>query len=226
MKLKPTNRRLPLVLVVALLGAAATRAVAEDSPAAAPEGTAGNELSVDQARLADRYERLEIVLARLAELSASTDPRRAKVLREAIAKSREEAIDNRFESIVSLLEGERLSAATGRQTDLQKELDSLLSLLLKADRDRELDSQRKRIKAYLKEVGRLIRLEKGLQARTEGGDDTERLAKDQEEVGDQTGKLGKAIGDTEKSDAKKSNAKSGEQADDGDPSSDKKPPSG
>ena len=51
---------------------------------------AGDDLSVEQARLADRFERLETVLARLAELSASTDPRRARLLREAIAKSREQ----------------------------------------------------------------------------------------------------------------------------------------
>ena len=171
--------------------------------------------------MADRYERLETVLARLAELSASTDPRRAKVLREAIAKSREEGIDQRFESIVSLLEGERLSAATGRQSELQKELDSLLTLLLKADRDRELDSQRKRIKAYLKEVGRLIRLEKGIEARTEGGDDAKRLAEDQKQVGDQTGELGKAISDTEKTDAKSARSQSSD-AKSGDEKSDEK----
>jgi hypothetical protein len=173
----------------------AHNARAQDAP------TAGNELSVDQARLADRFERLETVLARLAELSASTDPRRAKLLREAIAKSRDQALEQRFETIVSLLEDERLSAAAGRQTELQGELDELLALLLKADRDRELDSEHKRIKAYLKEVGRLIRLEKGLQARTEGGDEIKRLAEDQGKVADETGKLGKSIDDTEHRDA-------------------------
>ena len=169
---------------------------AQDAPAA------GNELSVDQARLADRFERLETVLARLAELSASTDPRRAKLLREAIAKSRDQGLEQRFETIVSLLEDERLSAAAGRQTELQGELDELLALLLKADRDRELDSEHKRIKAYLKELGRLIRLEKGLQARTEGGDEAKRLAEDQGKVADETGKLGKSIDDTERRETK------------------------
>jgi len=173
----------------------AHEASAQDTPAA------GNELSVDQARLADRFERLETVLARLAELSASTDPRRAKLLREAIAKSRDQALEQRFETIVSLLEDERLSAAAGRQTELQGQLDELLALLLKADRDRELDSEHKRIKAYLKEVGRLIRLEKGLQARTEGGDEVKRLAEDQGKVADDTGKLGSSIDDTERRDA-------------------------
>ena len=87
---------------------------------------AGDELSVEQARLADRFKRLEEVIGRLAELSASTDPRRAKLLREAIAQSREQDINVRFESIVKLLEDERLSAAATNQTELQKELDALL----------------------------------------------------------------------------------------------------
>jgi hypothetical protein len=180
---------------------------------------AGDELSIDQARVADRFERLETVLARLAELSAGSDPRRARVLREAIAKSREQGIDQRFETIVSLLEDERLSAAAGRQTELEKELDDLLMLLLKADRDRELDSQHKRIKAYLKEVGRLIRLEKGLKARTEGGDETKRLAQDQKQVGDQTGELGKSISDTAKKDgdSSKGDASKNEKPADGKP---------
>jgi hypothetical protein len=195
---------------VASLGTPGRHAFAEETA----QPAAGDELSVDQARVADRFERLETVLARLAELSASTDPRRAKVLREAIGKSREQGLDERFETIVSLLEDERLSAATGRQTELQKKLDDLLTLLLKADRDRELDSQHKRIKAYLKEIGRLIRLEKGVRARTEGGDDTKRLAADQKQVGEQTGELGKSLSDTERTESKSDSARSGEKASD------------
>ncbi|MGD9634795.1 MAG: hypothetical protein AB7G28_04490 [Pirellulales bacterium] len=207
------RRRIWSIATLAILTCAAA-AFGEDAakPAESTPPDAGSELSVDQARLADRYERLEIVVARLAELSASSDPRRAKVLREALAKSREEGMDERFETIVGLLEGERLSVATGRQAELQKELDTLLALLLKADRDRELDSQTKRVKAYLKEVGRLIRLQKGVHARTEGGDDAKRLAEDQKQVGDQTGDLGKAISDTEKTDGKSGKSSNGKES--------------
>src|SRR3954468_4769513 len=112
------------------------------APSAEPKPTtnaAGDDLSVEQARLADRYKRLEQVVGRLAEASASSDPRRAKLLREAIAQSREEDVNVRFESVVKLLQDERLSAAATNQSELQKELDSLLSLLLKADRDNELN---------------------------------------------------------------------------------------
>jgi hypothetical protein len=213
-------RQLEQIMTAVALVAVVVVAFANCPTLAQEPPKAGDELSVDQARLADRFERLETVLARLAELSASTDPRRAKLLREAISKSREQGLDERFESIVALLEDERLSAASSRQVELQKELDELLTLLLKADRDRELDSQRKRIKAYLKEVGRIIRLEKGLQARTEGGDDAERLAEDQKQVSDQTGDLGKSISDNERSkpeesaaDASKDEPKPGEAKD-------------
>jgi hypothetical protein len=159
---------------------------------------AGDDLSVEQARLADRFDRLEQVVGRLAELSASTDPRRARLLREAIARSREQDINVRFESIVKLLEDERLSAANDNQSDLQKELDSLLVLLLKADRDEQIASERERIRKYLKEVGRLIRMQKGIRARTEEGDEAGSLAKDQQQLADDTGKLGGSIDENER----------------------------
>src|ERR1041384_1351756 len=77
-----------------------------------------DDLSVEQARLADRFKRLEEVVGRLAELSASSDPRRAKLLRDAIAQSREQDVNARFQTIVNLLQDERLSAAATNQVEL------------------------------------------------------------------------------------------------------------
>lgn len=164
---------------------------AADSPPSAP--TVADALPIVQARLADRYKRLEEVLSRLAEYSAATDPRRAKLLREAIAQSREQDIAVRFESIVKLLEDERLSLAANNQAELQQELDGLLNLLLRADRDQELSSERDRVRKYLREVSRLIRMQKGVRARTEGGDELPELSKDQERIAAETGQLGGAI---------------------------------
>jgi hypothetical protein len=163
-----------------------------------PENSAGNDqLAIDQARLADRFKRLEEVVGRLAELSASNDPRRAKLLREAIAQSREQDLNVRFESVVKLLQDERLAAASTNQTELQKELDGLLSLLLKADREKELNSERERIKQYLKEVSRLIREQKSVRARTVGDDDLKALGNDQQRLSADTAKLGGNIEKTE-----------------------------
>lgn len=172
------------------------------SPAAPKSGPAGagkaaDDLSVEQARLADRYKRLEEVIGRLAELSASTDPRRAQLLREAIAQSREQDVNTRFETIVKLLQEERLSVAATNQTELQKELESLLGLLLKADRDKELTSQRERIHKYLKEVDRLIRVQKGVRARTAEGDPLKPITEEQKRLATETGKLGSDIATTD-----------------------------
>lgn len=199
-----------IALYFSLVGAAG----AQKQPAESQPPVAGDALSVEQARLADRFKRLEEVVGRLAELSASTDPRRARLLRDAIAQSREQDLNVRFEAIVKLLEDERLSAAATNQTDLQNELDALLALLLKADRDKELASERERIKEYLKELSRLIRLQKGIRARTEGGDELPQLSEDQERVAGDTGKLGGDIVETE-ADEK---PKPGEAADDGEAS--------
>lgn len=166
--------------------------------AAQEEPAGGDDLPIEQARLADRFERLEQVVGRLAELSASTDPRRARLLRETIAQSRDQDINVRFESIVNLLEEERLSAAANNQSELQKELDSLLSLLLKAHRDDQLKSERERIRSYLKEVGRLIRMQQGIRARTEGGEKMGSLAQDQQQVANDTGRLNSTIEENER----------------------------
>jgi hypothetical protein len=194
------------IVVLCGLSAFSTQAWPQEVPAAvetqpveaaSPAPAAGDELSVEQARLADRFKRLEEVIGRLAELSASTDPRRAKLLREAIAQSREQDVNVRFEAVVKLLEEERLSAAATNQTELQKELDALLTLLLKADRDRELSSQRDRIRKYIKEAARLIRMQKGIRARTEGGDELKPLGEEQQRVASDTAKLGGDIAETE-----------------------------
>lgn len=193
----------------------------EGEPAAAAPKP-GDDLSVEQARLADRYKRLEEVVGRLAELSATSDPRRAKLLREAIAQSREQDINVRFEAVVKLLQDERLSAAAKNQGDLQKELDGLLALLLKADRDNELNSQRDRVKKYLQEVSRLIRDQKSIRARTEGGDDLIPLGKDQQRIAADTAKLGGDISKTEGSKKEPGSEKDNEQSSPSDKPSDKK----
>lgn len=164
----------------------------EPSPASterAPEG----DLSIEQAQLADRWDRLEQIAARLAELTAATDPHRADLLRKALAQAREKEIHLRFEAVVDLLEKQRYRVATKNQQSLEAELQQLLELLLKENRADELRSQQAWLRMQLKEVNRIIRLQRGVKARTEGGDDSDRLAGDQQKVGDRTGKLADKI---------------------------------
>src|SRR3954454_14968513 len=206
----------PAVPKVAVPQPAPGDAKTQAQPAAPIKAAPGDDISVEQARLADRFKRLEEVVGRLAELSASSDPRRAKLLRDAIAQSREQDVNARFGAIVKLLEDERLSAAATNQVELQKELDALLGLLLKADRDKELASQRERVHKYLKELERLIRLQRGVRARIEGGDELPGLNKDQQRIALDTGKLN---GDIAKNEGNKKTSSSEPKQEDASPES-------
>jgi hypothetical protein len=81
---------------------------------------------------------------------------------------------------------------------LETELQKLLDLLLQEDRDRQIESQRKRIGRYLQDLNKLIRMQRGVKARTDGGDEQAELARDQQRVGDKTKELGDELEDAER----------------------------
>jgi hypothetical protein len=150
-----------------------------------------------QSRLAKRYDRLELLASRLAELSQSTQPRRARQLREFVAQSRDRNMAGRFEEILTLLQGDSLATAHEQQLSIHVELTQLLELLLQEDRTKKIESRRKRIRKYLADLKRLIRMQRGINARTEGGDDSRPLAKEQQQIGQKTGQLQQQIQATE-----------------------------
>ncbi len=158
-------------------------------PLYAQQDAEPSKLADSQRRLADRYDRLELLAGRLAELTRSTQPRRARLLRELISKSREQDIAGRFEVVIGDLHHEKLGSALGGQQGLQKELQELLELLLQEDRDRQIESQRKRIGKYLEEIKQIMRLQRGVKARTEGGDQADKTARDQSKAAQAVGNL-------------------------------------
>jgi hypothetical protein len=173
----------------------------------------GETLPGVESRLAERYDRLELLAARLAELTASTQPRRAELLRQLVARGRESDVPGQFDEIVEALNVESYSTAIVGQAKLQAELQRLLELLLQEDRDRQLESERKRVLRYLQDVNKLIRLERGVKARTDGGDDAKELADDQQRITGDTEKLQKDIEESEASradDAKEADGKPGQ----------------
>ncbi len=197
--------------------------------ALAQEGQSGNprrrdSLAESQQRLAEKYDRLELLVGRLAELSRATQPRRAKLLRELVAKSREQDVPGQFDNVVAALRKDRLATAVEGQGELQTELQRLLDLLLQEDRDRQIEAERKRIAKYLADLKRLIRLQRGIKARTEGGDDQAQLTEDQQRTAQATGKLFDQIHETEGS-PKSSDPEQGDSPEDSKPS-DGKPSDG
>ena len=87
-------------------------------PAAAPAPGGEESLAEIEARLAERYARLEKLVERLAELSRSTQPRRATLLRQLITQSRDRDVAGQFEKVVAALEQESFSSAIDASRNL------------------------------------------------------------------------------------------------------------
>ncbi|MBX3434028.1 MAG: hypothetical protein KF847_11960 [Pirellulales bacterium] len=214
--------RTPLVCLLAALAAAIGGVRAVQALESATPAEIEISLADRETRLAERLDRLELLAERLAELSRTTQPRRAKVLRDLIARSRERDLTGRMGAIAAALEQESYSRAIEGQGEVHAELAKLLELLLQEDRDAEIESERKRIGRYLQEIRQVIRLERGLKGRTEGGDDPQKLAEEQAKVAERTGALGKNVaesdGSKEGADKPGSNAEQQAGSDSGKPS--------
>ncbi len=162
------------------------------------EKDAAARLAEGQAQVADRFRELEKVLLRMADLTAHTDPRRAALLRQAIAQSKDRDLDHKFDEVVELLKQDRLAPGVKNQDELKSELGRLLELLLSEDRGKRLESEKQRIRDYLRKVNQIIKDQKGLQAETADGAESEKkLSPRQGELGDRTAKLGEDIAKNE-----------------------------
>src|SRR6185437_661355 len=86
-------------------------------------------LWLDQEQIATKYKRFEEVLMRMAELTAATDPKRAALLRKAVADSKGNMIGLQFDELVKLLKQDQLSKAVTNQGAVEHDLAQLLELL-------------------------------------------------------------------------------------------------
>ena len=159
-------------------------------PAAGPELSGAESLLLEQQQIGDRYKQLEEVLLRMAELTAATDPRRAALLKKAVAQGKEQLIGVQFEQLVKVLEKGELSRAIDNQTELDKDLRALLQLLLSENRAKRLESEKARIHRYLKELSRLIADQKSLQGRTASAGEPKKPSPEQLKLAERTGLVG------------------------------------
>jgi len=203
------NRFLPFAMAAVFLGgslAAAQEPAAEppvtESPAAAAEAppasadapsgdpsdaaAADAELALTQNQIRDKFERLEEVLQRMAELTAANDPQRAALLRKALQQGKDDLILTQMGRLVELLQQERLAAAAANQLEVQQDLVRMLELLLTENRGQRLASEMARYKEYLKRVNRLIKDEEALRDQTARGADGDALARRQADVAEKT----------------------------------------
>jgi hypothetical protein len=169
----------------------------EDRPAAAEAAADSSTLTAQQQEIAEKYKRFESVLLRMAELTAASDPRRAALLRQAVAQSKEKELSTRFDALVKFLAENRLALAVSNQSDVQKDLSSLMELLLSENRQERLASEQARIREYLKRVNKLIKDQKSVQGQTSRDAEPKSLAEKQGRLAEDAGKLGKDIQQSE-----------------------------
>jgi hypothetical protein len=133
---------------------------AEKSPAAEevkPQATAVDALLLRQEQTADEFRRFEAEVLRMAEVLGATEPERAALLRKAVAQSKERLVAMQFDRVTESLKKDQLSEAITGQGEVVQELKSLLELLLSENRARRLESEKARIREYLKRIGVLLK---------------------------------------------------------------------
>jgi hypothetical protein len=184
----------------------------------APDAASADKLAWEEQRIADKYKHLEEVMLQMAELSAQTDPRRAALLKKAIAQSKDQLIAVRIERLIEFLEKDQLSRAIENQTQLDQELRGLLEMLLSENRAKRIQSEKVRIREYLKRLGNILKQEKDVQARTADRDDAKLLAGQQGKIADKTGGLAKDIQTNEEGENKNPESKEGQDQQNGDQS--------
>jgi len=160
-------------------------------PAAADEAVSEiAQLAKQQTQIAEKYAQLEQTIIRMAEIEAASNPQRSALLRRAAQQSAERLTKTQLSAAARLLAPPaQLKRAIDEQQRVLVDLKQLLELLLSEDRTERTQEKRDQIKEYIKEVERLLRLQSGLEGKTEGGGDQAQLADAQAQLADRTQRL-------------------------------------
>jgi len=146
-----------------------------------------------QTRLARQYELLEEKLFTLYGFERDKNPTRSKLLEKAFQRSQSSATNDQLKEVVALIESAKLPRAQEGQEEVLDKLKDLLALLQSEDRSKRLKDEIERYQEYLKEVEKLLRLQKGLRGQAEGGSDAQRIAKSESQAAERAGNLSDQI---------------------------------
>jgi hypothetical protein len=182
-----------------LATAYAANVVAQSTDAPNPLPTESDELSLDQSHIADRFADVEQLILRMAELDQTGNPRRADLLKKAFSLGKERDILLQLESASRLLNQDKYKRAIDGQLQARADLKAVLELLLSENRSDRLKDEQARVREYIREIERLERMQRSVQARTEGGVDNQQTQSEQERVADRTRMLERQIDENERS---------------------------
>lgn len=178
-----------VALWAAVISACSTLALGQAAAVNTRENLAERQREINAA-----FEKFRIMLLRLAELRELSKPEQVALVEKAIRQAESRQIAVRMNRVAELLATGRLASAAEEQERLLEDLQALVELLLTEDRDRLREEERKRLEAWLRRVEEIARLQRDLRARTARPESAQgRLAEEQENLADETGRLGKSL---------------------------------
>jgi hypothetical protein len=139
-------------------------------------------LSNRQSGIALRYQRLEELLLRRADIEAAENPERSALLRRAARQSRNKFVLEKLRTASESLRTQEFQSAVENQTAAEQELSLLLKLLMSEDRSKRIRDEKERFTKLIKDLKRNLSNQRSTRARTENGADLEDVKKDQESV--------------------------------------------
>ncbi len=170
--------------------------LASSSLHAEPVGgpTPEDRLIAREEAVGQQFRELEKSLLRLADLLASSDPKRSTLLRKVFERARDLGLEDRLDLIVTQLkDGQLLKAGVSQALSLE-ELRQLLDLLESGDAQKRLINTKEEVKQYLSKLNKLISRQREVEGETESGADEKRLSDRQDSLANDTEGLSREIG--------------------------------
>ncbi|MEM7477040.1 MAG: hypothetical protein AAF483_18810, partial [Planctomycetota bacterium] len=154
-------------------------------------------LAKKQEVVAGRFKKLEDLLLRSSELEALENPTRASLLQKAAKLGKQQQLADLLARASKDLEADKLSEAIQNQKTSVESLQQLLELLQSENRDKRVREERDQVRRWIEETDRLLRMQGSLRGRTEGGQEAEKAAKDQQRLANKAGEISDDLGGNE-----------------------------
>jgi hypothetical protein len=193
------------LLLLTLLFSMACLSIAQE-PTQPPKtpGADKDELTIEQERLAAKFNSFQTALLQMAQRlersSKAEDRDRAVILKDAIKKTGELGLPNKFQTLIDQLKGSKALSlneakeAMERSKMVTEDIQTILAILLSDNRDAQLKAEKERLQRLLKMLDKAIQTQKVTRAQTEGGQaDKKTLGKSQEKAKEATRDVAQAM---------------------------------
>ncbi|WP_231742119.1 hypothetical protein [Stieleria varia] len=177
-------------------------------PAAADE----SQLLLKQDGVAKRYERLEELLLRMADVEAAENPERAALLRRAAKQSRDQFVLEKLRDASKSIENQKFQDAIDNQEAASEGLKSILTLLMSEDRSKRIRDEKERVAKLISDLKRIERSQRSTRARTENGADLDEVKGEQKDIAKRSEELKDQISEDNEFDQPEAESKDSESA--------------